>query len=614
MAAKVLKDQAFTDSIVTNDPGRSLQAQPKSNLNITTTMDRDTTHYSVLDPVADRDLAMSIIISVCAVLTISALEYLCTLNVSEYYSVIVIILDCLPLVLSTICIGFLLWNIFFLRILKPRLLQKELAMLANIRMEYERDVVTLAGTKANYDLCVAQGRAMLQDLAHAQKEVEDSRIKLQIDKAKTKKTRTRLLNNRDQIVRGVEGALRLQKLIDLEHYWGSRIDYCTQTIVASVIGAYTAATGRVPSPPNKSLFLKYGEPDLRRDLGLLAEPYVRYLKSPQSTKKASGNRDIIACRAVIEDLAASVPKAEFLSPTSTVNDNAQHDVNKQSNSPTELFGDFCLFPRLPIELRLSIWQLAAEEGRVIEVRECIGAWMPCLKAENPTPSLLHVCREARAEGMKRYRLIVADSSISERGIWDYYALARNERIKRTPPFRAYMNFSCDTLLLSESHVNDVQILWHLLELASFGNENTTIIAEHLRHLAVGPQALQSFLLYEKRFGSFSNNGLYWTSHFDALQTISFIPFDNCCGLLLREHAAISQLLDVDGDYENARSNLQKIFDAAWGRYQRTRVGEGKSKCSVPRLSFAVADRGERSVITQNQEMVNLLECFPALKD
>jgi hypothetical protein len=73
-------------------------------------------------------------------------------------------------------------------------------------------------------------------------------------------------------------------------------------------------------------------------------------------------------------------------------------------------GQFIFFSKLPIEIRLSIWELALPGPRVIEVfktwtRECGREWKSGIQVNNPPLSLFHVNREAREVALNNYMLL-----------------------------------------------------------------------------------------------------------------------------------------------------------------------------------------------------------------
>ncbi|KAI1637673.1 hypothetical protein F4809DRAFT_640339 [Biscogniauxia mediterranea] len=86
---------------------------------------------------------------------------------------------------------------------------------------------------------------------------------------------------------------------------------------------------------------------------------------------------------------------------------------------------FFLFAQLPVELRLTIWDLNLPRLRVVPIRCCHGAstsdedqrdiecsdghqFSQCTSSA-PISVNLHVCREARLEAMKRYKLMFGEA-------------------------------------------------------------------------------------------------------------------------------------------------------------------------------------------------------------
>jgi hypothetical protein len=77
-------------------------------------------------------------------------------------------------------------------------------------------------------------------------------------------------------------------------------------------------------------------------------------------------------------------------------------------------GQFIFFPKLPIELRLNIWELALPDPRVIEVfktwtRECGREWKYEIQVNNPPLSLFHLNREARGVALNK-SILLSDAS------------------------------------------------------------------------------------------------------------------------------------------------------------------------------------------------------------
>jgi len=67
-------------------------------------------------------------------------------------------------------------------------------------------------------------------------------------------------------------------------------------------------------------------------------------------------------------------------------------------------GEFTLFPRLPYELRLMIWENICSEERIIPILPGIGHLVPFAHPTLAVPPILHVCSEARDVGLKHYNL------------------------------------------------------------------------------------------------------------------------------------------------------------------------------------------------------------------
>jgi hypothetical protein len=71
---------------------------------------------------------------------------------------------------------------------------------------------------------------------------------------------------------------------------------------------------------------------------------------------------------------------------------------------------FHLFPDLPLELRNKIWQLAANEPRIIILDDRQRppsnrySWSSTVPQQQRHPGILHTSKEARAEGMRHYEL------------------------------------------------------------------------------------------------------------------------------------------------------------------------------------------------------------------
>ncbi|RDA85013.1 hypothetical protein CP532_2047 [Ophiocordyceps camponoti-leonardi (nom. inval.)] len=97
-------------------------------------------------------------------------------------------------------------------------------------------------------------------------------------------------------------------------------------------------------------------------------------------------------------------------------DHASKTMRPAENAPApDNSGHFHLFPLLPPELRLKIWNMNLPPGRIVPIR--CGAASPSIHEKQgpsrgdvtgftsnaPIPVNLHVCSESRAEAVKRYR-------------------------------------------------------------------------------------------------------------------------------------------------------------------------------------------------------------------
>ncbi|APA12310.1 predicted protein [Sclerotinia sclerotiorum 1980 UF-70] len=68
---------------------------------------------------------------------------------------------------------------------------------------------------------------------------------------------------------------------------------------------------------------------------------------------------------------------------------------------------FCLFSRLPPELKLMIWAAAANGRQIVRIkpRARDGTEGEGFRADYTMPVVLHVCRDSRREALKRYTVI-----------------------------------------------------------------------------------------------------------------------------------------------------------------------------------------------------------------
>lgn len=86
---------------------------------------------------------------------------------------------------------------------------------------------------------------------------------------------------------------------------------------------------------------------------------------------------------------------------------AQSNYNKLvATPPSTPLTTFQLFPKLPIEIRLRIYRLAAHEPRLIELEHLNGYFShygyQVARQSRQAPALLQLCRESREEGIHFY--------------------------------------------------------------------------------------------------------------------------------------------------------------------------------------------------------------------
>jgi hypothetical protein len=98
----------------------------------------------------------------------------------------------------------------------------------------------------------------------------------------------------------------------------------------------------------------------------------------------------LALKTFLANILASASKIEALS---------------ESFLTTNPVGQFIFFPKLPIELRLKIWELTFPGPRIIEIYKqelCRSEYQIEIQANNPPLTLFHVNREAREVASKKY--------------------------------------------------------------------------------------------------------------------------------------------------------------------------------------------------------------------
>ncbi|KAE8454275.1 hypothetical protein EG329_005200 [Mollisiaceae sp. DMI_Dod_QoI] len=112
--------------------------------------------------------------------------------------------------------------------------------------------------------------------------------------------------------------------------------------------------------------------------------------------------------------------------------------------------DLSLFRTLPLEMRTRIWEMVAQEERVVSVHTIKTGG---LRAQ--APAILHVCSESRAVGLKHYCL-----SFNFDGSWEMIENAARWSTRNSSYFsRVYFNFDHDILYFAEGWNENVDGEW-----------------------------------------------------------------------------------------------------------------------------------------------------------
>jgi len=102
-----------------------------------------------------------------------------------------------------------------------------------------------------------------------------------------------------------------------------------------------------------------------------------------------------------------------------------------------ILSKFQLFPKLPHELRLKIWSLAANKPRAIKLLFLDPETLPsCHHSNSKVPSVLHASQEARKEGLRYYELCYEKASELDGYLWP-------RRDGTVFPRGVYVNFAVD---------------------------------------------------------------------------------------------------------------------------------------------------------------------------
>ncbi|CZR55174.1 uncharacterized protein PAC_05060 [Phialocephala subalpina] len=288
---------------------------------------------------------------------------------------------------------------------------------------------------------------------------------------------------------------------------------------------------------------------------------------------------------LVSDLVASEPEKE---------------VEKQA------YDKFTLFGKLPIELRLKIWDECMPGPRVIEVlwNEARGYY-----ATIGTPAILHACTESRGHTLKEYTSMVVDQRVhsSDDDSDEAKSLLADGTVTNLPtiPFGAYINFDRDMVYFfigaAGRTLYDAKVNWFLT------NIDTNAISK-LQHVAMD---------YPTTYDRLPRSII---SRFHELGSLAIVARDNCMPwhfnvgpsrALYRPAIGTNQISGKDAvEVYRWNTSLERVTAFArcpsrcWGKLLKTAepalrhslVKNGAVETMVKNLEFPVLEiiRGEAS--------------------
>jgi hypothetical protein len=129
------------------------------------------------------------------------------------------------------------------------------------------------------------------------------------------------------------------------------------------------------------------------------------------------------------------------------------DIPKLSiSTPLQPIESFTLFPDLPVDIRIKIWKLLSFERRKVKLfflpRSVAHKKSHLIKGQSKIPTVLHICKESRAAGLRYYTLCLE------------HVLEENLEQANGGPNHVYVNFDVDhfahdicEMIFSEQGVN-----------------------------------------------------------------------------------------------------------------------------------------------------------------
>jgi hypothetical protein len=158
-----------------------------------------------------------------------------------------------------------------------------------------------------------------------------------------------------------------------------------------------------------------------------------YVKGPASTKVV---------------VQTDPPRTESSSPTQFKDNNSTNFGGNSigDDAQTDQQSTFGIFRKLPLEIRLMIWQKTILAQYIVIWQERRHELLPRHHVSRVNiPVALHVCQESRQELLTHYTLLQFDNGIEEvRETWDGTASRKLVLPRLTPAI--YINFATDTLV------------------------------------------------------------------------------------------------------------------------------------------------------------------------
>jgi hypothetical protein len=165
--------------------------------------------------------------------------------------------------------------------------------------------------------------------------------------------------------------------------------------------------------------------------------------------------------------------------------------------------EFTLFPKLPVELRTTIWKESSSEPRLVEVHvsdfNFKGKESFTFASTTPVPTILHVNQESRLTGLKQYSLhFGSDDDVIYGGLPTVYFDMKKDVVLFRKEDRSgtlggpISNLSFLPRLVGKKQAN--KTLGSLSRVAVFGTPNYAYIEHTVNTLVYLPKLSEVFLV------------------------------------------------------------------------------------------------------------------------